>query len=107
MAEKLTLTPPASDEPALWFVYIIRCGDSSLYTGITVDVKRRLKEHSGESGVNKGAKSLRGKLPLSLVFSTPLNCRSAALKLEYKIKQLSKAKKEELVCGGLTLADAF
>ncbi len=99
--------PAAPDEPALWFVYILRCGDNSLYTGITVDVERRLREHSGELGLNKGAKSLRGKLPLLLVFSTPQNSRSAALRLEYKIKQLSKAKKEALVSGVLTLADEF
>ena len=78
-----------------WTLYLIRCGDDSLYTGITTDVNRRLKEHNGDAG--KGAKSLRGKRPLTLAFEARARDRSAALKLEYRVKQLSKTEKEALV----------
>lgn len=82
-----------------WQLYMIRCRDRSLYTGITVDVKRRLLEHEDKTGMGKGAKFLRGKGPLELVFTASVPCRSRALKLEHKIKKLSKANKEALVNG--------
>ena len=81
-----------------WSIYLIRCGDGSLYTGITIDVPRRLAEHGDERGsASRGAKFLRGKGPLSVVFEHVVGNRSAALKLEYRIKQLSKPDKERLV----------
>jgi putative endonuclease len=103
LVEKVESTPLLADASAPWFVYILRCADGSLYTGITLDINRRLQEHRGELGLHKGAKSLRGKSPLNLAYSTTLDSRSAALKLEYKIKQLAKAKKEALVNGALSL----
>jgi putative endonuclease len=87
---------PASD----WFVYIIRCANNSLYTGITTNIERRFQEHQGHS---KGAKALKGKGPLALVWTTPMSDRSQASKLEYGIKQLSKADKERLVSGDNSL----
>ncbi len=78
-----------------WSLYILRCQDGSLYTGISTDIARRLEEH--QQGSTKGAKSLRGKGPLRLVFSEVMSNRSAALKVEYKVKQLSKSEKEALV----------
>ena len=78
-----------------WYVYIIRCSDNSLYTGITNDVSRRLLEHQSQS--NKTAKYLRGKSPLKLVLQLEVKTKSIALKIERKIKQLSKSAKEELV----------
>ena len=87
-----------SENLKIWSIYLIRCGDGSLYTGITTDVQRRLAEHGNEAGVaKKGAKFLRGRQPLLLVFEHPVANRSAALKLEYRIKQLSKPDKERLV----------
>ncbi len=80
-----------------WSLYLIRSGDSSLYTGISTDVSRRLGEHENEDKKNKGAKALRGKAPLSLVYQIVVGDRSEALKLEYRIKQLSKSQKEELI----------
>ena len=77
-----------------WFLYIIRCRDNSLYTGITTDVERRLAEHQG---TKKGAKYLIGKAPLTIVYQKKLTDRSSALKLEYKIKQLSKSQKENRI----------
>lgn len=74
-----------------WYVYLIRCCNGNLYTGITTDVSRRLSEHvSGK----KGAKSLRGKGPLILIYQKKIGCRSAALKEEYRVKRLSKKEKE-------------
>jgi len=80
-----------------WFLYLIRCKDNSLYTGITTDVKRRLKEH--ESNDKKGSKYLRGKSPLKLVLKKKIGNKSLASKVEAKVKKLPKAKKELLVKG--------
>ncbi|MDU4151780.1 MAG: GIY-YIG nuclease family protein [Enterobacteriaceae bacterium] len=79
----------------LWSLYLIRTADNSLYTGITTDVARRLMQH--QSG--KGAKALRGKGELTLAFSAPVGERSLALRMEYRIKQLTKRRKERLVAG--------
>jgi len=78
-----------------WHLYLIRCHDGSLYTGITTNVARRFAEHQGNS--DTGAKYLRGRGPLVLVFQRKLGSRSLALGVESKIKKLSKARKEELV----------
>jgi putative endonuclease len=93
-----------------WVLYMLRCADNSLYTGITTDIERRLREHSGLAGKSKGAKALRGKRPLSLVFQIALQNKSEALKLEYRIKTLTRAQKESLLDGGLelgTLSDSL
>ena len=80
---------------AQWWVYILQCGDQSLYTGITTDLKRRLAEH--QQGGLKAAKYLRGRHPLTLVFTQALASRSQALRLELKIKALSREDKLCLV----------
>lgn len=72
-----------------WFVYILRCGDDTLYTGITDDVPRRLEAHRA----GKGAKYTRGRGPLELVYQEELPDKSAALKREYAIKRLSRVEK--------------
>ena len=84
-----------NDVMTLWSLYLIRTADNSLYTGITTDVARRFIEH--QSG--KGAKALRGKGELTLAFSAPVGERSLALRMEYRIKQLTKRQKERLVAG--------
>ncbi|MEQ9946600.1 GIY-YIG nuclease family protein [Pectobacterium aroidearum] len=76
-----------------WYLYILRTVAGALYTGITTDVSRRLNQHQ----TGKGAKALRGKGELTLVFHCLAGDRSNALKLEYRIKQLSKSQKERLV----------
>ena len=86
-----------------WFLYMVRCNDASLYTGITTDVERRFKEH--QDGGIKAAKSLRGKGPLTLVLFEEMGDQSEALKIEYKIKQLPKLMKEQLVAGELIIRD--
>lgn len=80
-------------EDSHWYLYILRTVAGALYTGITTDVSRRLNQHQ----TGKGAKALRGKGELTLVFHCLVGGRSDALKLEYRIKQLSKNQKERLV----------
>lgn len=84
-----------------WYVYMIRCRDGSLYTGITTDVPRRLTEHQ-ENG-NAGAKYLRGRGPLTLVLQKSIGSRSRALSVERKVKKLPKIKKEELIQGDTSI----
>jgi predicted GIY-YIG superfamily endonuclease len=76
-----------------WFVYILRCGDDSLYTGITSDVERRLAMHR----VGKGAKYTRGRGPLTVVYREQLPDKSAALRRERAIKGLSRSEKLALI----------
>lgn len=82
---------------SVWYLYLIRTCDNHLYTGITTDVARRFNQH--QSGT--GAKALRGRGPLTLVFSQPLGDRCLALRLEYRVKQLPKSAKEKLVITGV------
>ena len=81
-------------------IYILRCADGSLYTGIALDVRRRLEEH--RSGT-RGAKYLRGRLPVELVFELAAGNRSDALRLEHRVKRMSKGDKEALIVGALVL----
>ena len=76
-----------------WSLYIVRCCHGSLYTGIATDVERRFAEHQ----TNKGAKYLRGRGPLKLVFKKQLGKRDLALKIERLVKKLPKLKKEKLI----------
>jgi len=78
-----------------WFIYLVRNNRNALYTGITTDVERRFCEH--QSSGPKAAKALKGKGPLSLEFSYPVENRVVASQLEYRIKKLSKVKKEQLI----------
>ena len=87
-------TPPRQR----WSIYLVRCRDGSLYTGIATDVPRRFAEHQRQGG--RGAKYLSGRGPLRLVFQQPIGDRSRALTVEHCIKQLPKAKKERLVRSG-------
>lgn len=85
------------DAPATvaWFVYVLRCKDGTLYTGIATDVERRLAEHRGPGG--RGAKYLRGRQPLELVMSRSVGAREIALRVEHRIKRLARAEKEALL----------
>jgi putative endonuclease len=78
-----------------WYLYLIRCRDSTLYTGISTDVDRRLAQHQGEG--NGGSRYLKGRGPLSLVFQEKLGSKSLALKVEHRVKRMSKARKEKLI----------
>ena len=76
-----------------WYLYILRCRDNTLYTGITTDVEKRLEAH--RSG--KGAKYTRGRAPLELVYQESCGSHSNALKREAEIKKLPRTAKELLV----------
>ena len=78
-----------------WSVYLLRCGNGALYTGIAADVSRRLAKHREAKG--KGAKYLRGKGPLRLVFKKAIGTKGLALCVEGRIKKLAKARKEALI----------
>lgn len=81
----------------------MRCRDGTLYTGIATDVRRRLAEHEGPG--NRGARFLRGRGPLTLVLTTPVGPRDLALRLERRVKRLSRARKEALLLAPERLAD--
>jgi len=85
-----------SEEQPTWFLYMVRCRDGRLYTGISTDVERRFTEHT----TGRGSKFLRGKAPLELVFQQPAGSHSDALKAEIAIKRMSKASKEKLIASG-------
>ena len=88
------MTDVCADKPATnWFIYLVRTGAGSLYAGISTDPERRLRQH--QSG--KGARALRGKGPLTLVWRQEVADKGEALRLEYRLKQQSKAFKERLV----------
>ena len=78
-----------------WYLYILRCGDGSLYTGITTDVEKRLEVH--RSG--KGAKYTRGRGPLELAYRECCESHSQALKREREIKALPREEKLRLIDG--------
>lgn len=77
----------------MWFVYILECSDGTLYTGITTDVNKRLLTHNK----GKGAKYCRNRLPVVLRASFEAENRSLASKEEYRIKQLTRQKKLDLI----------
>lgn len=74
-----------------WTLYILRCRNGQLYTGITTDLTKRLTEHTSDKG--RGAKYLRGKQPLTLVFQMTIGEKPLACRVEYRIKRLSKQRK--------------
>ena len=84
-----------------WFLYIIRCADNTLYTGITIDVEARFATH--QSQTSRSAKYLRGREPLTLVFQVPIGSKSKASRAEYYVKRLSKQNKEKLIQGQLNI----
>ena len=98
----LAETPEAPVALSQFSLYIVRCADGQLYTGIATDVEKRLAEH--ESGP-RGAKFLRGKGPLEVVFSEKVGDRATASQLEYRVKRLNRVQKLDLVEGRRCLAD--
>lgn len=81
------------EPPEGWAVYVLECGDGSLYTGSSNDVGRRLATHAS----GKGARYTRSRLPVKLVFAEPVEDRSAALKREAALKKLSRSEKLALI----------
>ena len=77
----------------MWYVYILRCADTTLYTGTTTDIPRRVKEHNHR----KGGACTRVRLPVKLVYKEPCETQSQALEREAQIKGWTKKKKLALV----------
>lgn len=78
-----------------WFTYILRCSDDSLYTGVALDIDKRLDQHNGID--KNGAKYTQARRPVKLVYRESAISRSEACKREYAIKSLSKQQKEALI----------
>ena len=87
----------------MWSIYMIRCGDNSLYTGISNDVYQRFRVH--QAGGVQAAKYTRHRHPLQLVFMAEIGDRSAASRAEYRLKKLPKKRKELLVAGKTCLSN--
>ena len=85
--------PELSDQTQPWFVYIVRCADKTLYTGMTNDLLRRIDQHNAGSA----SRYTRVRRPVELVYQQQVESRSAALKREYAIKQLTRQQKEQLI----------
>jgi predicted GIY-YIG superfamily endonuclease len=83
---------------ARWLVYLLRCRDGSLYTGITNDLPRRLKTHTA----GKASRYTRSRLPVRLAYTEPQPSKSRALKREAAIKKLSRRQKDDLIGGAPT-----
>ncbi len=78
----------------IWHVYMVRCSDGTLYTGITNDLENRIEAHN--SG-RDGARYTRSRRPVKLVYSEQAGSKSSAARLEYRIKKLPRGKKDALV----------
>jgi predicted GIY-YIG superfamily endonuclease len=89
---------PTSRRPSnsRWLVYLLRCSDGSLYTGITNDFPKRLKAHAA----GKASKYTRSRLPVTLAYSEPQRSKSRALNREAATKRLSRGEKQRLVANG-------
>jgi len=78
---------------AEWYVYMLRCADHSLYTGVATDIDARVATHNA----GKGAKYTRGRLPVKLVYRERVGARGAALRREHAIKRMRRAVKRQLI----------
>jgi putative endonuclease len=88
-----------------WFLYIVRCRHGTLYTGISTDVQRRFAEH--QQGGVKGARYLRGKGPLALVYQVHVNGRAEATRLELWLKKQPREMKESLILNQTNIYSLF
>lgn len=80
---------------SLWTIYIVRCSDDSLYTGIARDAVKRVTEHNSSKAL--AANYTRARRPVVLVYQEMAETRSEALKREYAIKRMSRKRKERLI----------
>jgi len=81
----------------MWHLYVVKCGDDTLYTGITTDITRRVNEHNASS---RGAKYTKTRRPVTLVYSKAYPNKSLAMKAEYRFKQLTRVEKLNLITWG-------
>ena len=87
------MTEKANSSDNSWYVYILRCADGSLYTGITTDLDRRCKQHNAGTA----SRYTRSRLPVELVYQEARDSQSEALKRELEIKALSRQQKQSLI----------
>ena len=80
-----------------WYLYVVRCSDDTLYTGITTDLARRLNEHNTGK---RGAKYTKARRPINLVYYELYESRSNAQKAEHKFKKLAREQKEKIIIRG-------
>jgi putative endonuclease len=78
----------------MWYMYVVRCDDGTLYTGITTDITRRVNEHNASP---RGAKYTKTRRPVTLVYSKAYPNKSLAMKAEYRFKQLTRVEKLNLI----------
>ena len=97
------LKPTPIKSASLWYLYVVRCANGHLYTGVTTDVARRFSEH--QSGGIKSAKYLRGKGPLMLMYQEMVGGHGDALRREIAVKKLSRSQKLALIESGCGLVD--
>lgn len=90
--------PVRSDKP--WWVYLLRCGNGSLYTGVTTDVGRRTDEHQ-DSG-RRAARFTRAFSPVELLYQCRIGSKRQAFQVEYRIKRLTRRQKVQLVAQNLS-----
>lgn len=95
----MPLAPDMTAVGSGWSVYIVRCADGTLYTGITVELSRRVQEHNADDQL--GARYTRTRRPVELVYSEPADSRSAAARREREIKKLPRTGKEALFAASL------
>ena len=81
----------------IWYLYVVRCGDDTLYTGITTNLARRLNEHNTSK---RGAKYTKTRRPINLVYYELYQSRSSAQKAEYEFKKLTRKQKEKKMARG-------
>jgi|TARA_R110000824_G_scaffold62527_1_gene165498 putative endonuclease len=81
----------------IWYLYVVRCGDDTLYTGITTNLARRLNEHNTSK---RGAKYTKTRRPINLVYYELYQSRSSAQKAEYEFKKLTRKQKEKKMVRG-------
>ncbi|WP_083405030.1 GIY-YIG nuclease family protein [Idiomarina sp. MD25a] len=80
---------------ACWYVYMVECGDRSLYTGVTTCLERRIRQHNGE--LSGGARYTQSRRPVSLTWSQGPFSKRRACQLEAQLKQLSRSQKRKLI----------
>jgi len=91
--KKKSVKKKKASKPSPWLLYVLQCGDGSLYTGITNHLERRISQHQQ----GKASRYTRSRLPVSLLYREPCRNRSQALKREWAVKSLSRAEKEILL----------
>jgi putative endonuclease len=79
----------------IWSIYMVMGKDKKIYTGITTDIDRRFEEH--QTSATKGAKFLRSRRPLVLLVAMPVGSQGHALRVEHRVKRLSRSKKEDII----------